>query len=75
VARAGRSAGDYAAAVGEGIPFGWSQQEAGSGMAAEVRADSRASGESRADREAGVKLCEHCYGRGVREDARESGVV
>ena len=27
------------------------------------------------DREAGVKLCEHCYGRGVREDAREAGVV
>lgn len=25
------------------------------------------------DREAGVKLCEHCYGRGVREDAREAG--
>jgi hypothetical protein len=22
------------------------------------------------DREAGVKLCEHCYGRGVRENAR-----
>jgi hypothetical protein len=22
------------------------------------------------DREVGVKLCEHCYGRGVREDAR-----
>jgi len=27
------------------------------------------------DREAGVKLCEHCYGRGIREDAREVGVV
>ena len=27
------------------------------------------------DREAGVKLCEHCYRRGVREEARESGVV
>ena len=27
------------------------------------------------DREACVKLCEHCYGRGVREDAREAGVV
>jgi hypothetical protein len=27
------------------------------------------------DREAGVKLCEHCYGRGVREEAREAGVV
>jgi len=27
------------------------------------------------DREAGVKLCEHCYGRGVREDAREAGLV
>jgi hypothetical protein len=27
------------------------------------------------DREAGVKLCEHCYGRGVREDAREEGMV
>ncbi|MDO8872294.1 MAG: hypothetical protein Q7V05_06140 [Methanoregula sp.] len=27
------------------------------------------------DRESGVKLCEHCYGRGVREDAREAGVV
>jgi len=27
------------------------------------------------DREAGVKLCEHCYGRGLREDAREAGVV
>ena len=27
------------------------------------------------DREAGVKLCEHCYGRGVREDAQEAGVV
>jgi len=26
-------------------------------------------------REAGVKLCEHCYGRGVREDAREAGLV
>jgi len=25
------------------------------------------------DREAGVKLCEHCYGRGVREEAREAG--
>ncbi len=27
------------------------------------------------DREAGVKLCEHCYGRGLREDAREAGLV
>ena len=27
------------------------------------------------DREAGVKLCEWCYGRGVREDARGVGVV
>ena len=27
------------------------------------------------DREAGVKLCEWCYGRGVRENAREVGVV
>jgi hypothetical protein len=27
------------------------------------------------DREAGVKLCEHCYVRGVREDAREAGMV
>jgi len=27
------------------------------------------------DREAGVKLCEHCYGRGVRGDAQEAGVV
>ena len=27
------------------------------------------------DREVGVKLCEHCYGRGVREAAREAGVV
>jgi hypothetical protein len=27
------------------------------------------------DREAGVKLCEHCHGRGVREDAQEAGVV
>ncbi len=27
------------------------------------------------DREAGVKLCEHCYGRGVRENARGAGVV
>jgi hypothetical protein len=27
------------------------------------------------DREAGVKLCEHCYGRGVREDARGTGLV
>jgi hypothetical protein len=27
------------------------------------------------DREAGVKLCEHCYGRGLREEAREAGVV
>jgi len=27
------------------------------------------------DREAGVKLCEYCYGRGVREDAQEAGVV
>jgi hypothetical protein len=27
------------------------------------------------DRQADVKLCEHCYRRGVREDAREAGVV
>jgi hypothetical protein len=27
------------------------------------------------DREVGVKLCEHCYRRGVREDAREAGIV
>jgi hypothetical protein len=27
------------------------------------------------DRETGVKLCEHCYGRGLRESAREAGVV
>jgi hypothetical protein len=27
------------------------------------------------DREAGVKLCEHCYGRGLRKEAEESGVV
>jgi hypothetical protein len=27
------------------------------------------------DREASVKLCEHCYGRGVREDSQEVGVV
>ena len=27
------------------------------------------------DREAGVKLCEHCYGRGVREKARGAGAV
>jgi hypothetical protein len=27
------------------------------------------------DREGGVKLCEHCYSRGVREDAREAGLV
>jgi hypothetical protein len=27
------------------------------------------------DREAGVKLCEHCYGRGVRDDARKAGIV
>jgi len=27
------------------------------------------------DREVGVKLCEHCYGRGVREEAQEVGVV
>ena len=27
------------------------------------------------DRQAGVKLCEHCYGREVREDMREAGVV
>jgi hypothetical protein len=27
------------------------------------------------DREAGVKLCEHCYGRGVRENARGAGAV
>ena len=27
------------------------------------------------DHEAGVKLCERCYGRGVREEARDAGVV
>ena len=27
------------------------------------------------DREAVVKLCEHCYGRGLRKEAEESGVV
>ncbi len=27
------------------------------------------------DREAGVKLCEHCYGRGMRENARGAGAV
>ena len=27
------------------------------------------------DREAGVKLCEHCYGRGVREKALGVGVM
>ena len=27
------------------------------------------------DRESGVKLCEHCYVRGLRENAREAGVV
>ena len=27
------------------------------------------------DRQAGVKLCEHCYGREVRENAREVGLV
>jgi hypothetical protein len=27
------------------------------------------------DREAGVKLCEHCYGRGLRKEAEEGGVV
>ena len=27
------------------------------------------------DREAGVKLCEHCYGRGLRKVAEESGAV
>jgi hypothetical protein len=27
------------------------------------------------DREAGVKLCEHCYGRCVREDAQGAGIV
>ena len=27
------------------------------------------------DREAGVKLCEHCYGRGVREGVQSAGVV
>ena len=27
------------------------------------------------DRETGVKLCEHCYGRGLRKEAEESGVV
>jgi hypothetical protein len=27
------------------------------------------------DREAGVKLCEHCYGGGLRESVREAGVV
>ena len=29
----------------------------------------------RIDREAGVKICGHCYGGGVSEDAREAGVV
>ena len=27
------------------------------------------------DRDAGVKLCEHCYGREVRENTRATGVV
>jgi len=27
------------------------------------------------DREAGVRLCEHCYGRGLRKEAEESGAV
>ncbi|HJX56727.1 MAG TPA: hypothetical protein VJ350_07830 [Methanoregula sp.] len=27
------------------------------------------------DRLADVKICEHCYRRGVREDSREAGVV
>ena len=27
------------------------------------------------DREAGVKLCEHCYGRGVRESTQGVGLV
>lgn len=27
------------------------------------------------DREGGVNLCEHCYGRGLRNEAEESGVV
>jgi len=27
------------------------------------------------DREAGVKLCEWCYGRGMRENALGAGVV
>jgi len=27
------------------------------------------------DREAGVKLCEHCYARGLRKEAEEGGVV
>ena len=27
------------------------------------------------DREAGVKRSDHCYGRGVREDAREGGIA
>ena len=27
------------------------------------------------DREAGVKLCEHCYGRGLRENVTGVGVV
>jgi hypothetical protein len=27
------------------------------------------------DREGGVKLCEHCYGREMRENSREVGVV
>jgi len=27
------------------------------------------------DREAGVKLCEDCYWRGLRKEAEESGVV
>jgi hypothetical protein len=27
------------------------------------------------DREASVKLCEHCYGRGVREERLREGIV
>jgi len=27
------------------------------------------------DRETGVMLCEHCYGRGVRKEAEEAGVI
>jgi hypothetical protein len=27
------------------------------------------------DRETGVKLCEHCYGSGLRKEAEEAGIV